>query len=332
MSVVELDAVTKRFGGAAVIDDLSLRVGTGVILGLIGPSGSGKTTAVRLMTGAYRPDEGRATLFGEDASSLGRAGRARLGYLPQQPVLSAELSISSNLAFLASLNGAGRRIRKQRSDEVLGLVRLQGQEGTLAGNASGGMQRRAALAGALLHDPELVFLDEPTAGIDPILRAELWDRFRELRDAGRTLVITTQYVSEAAYCDDVGLIADGRLVALGPPDQLRRDATGGELIEVETAGPLPAPVVAALSGRPEVDDIEFLDRQTVRILTQDPMAAHSAVNQELEAGGVTARRVEDVDLTYDEVFVRLVERAEADAARREAAADTPPAPEPAVSR
>jgi ABC-2 type transport system ATP-binding protein len=315
LSVVELDEVTKRFGKATVIDELSLSVEPGTILGVIGPSGSGKTTAVRLMTGAYRPDEGRALLFGEEAAGLSRRGRARIGYLPQLPVLSPGLSLRSNLRFLAALNGASRRTRRRREREVLDLVKLRGQERTTARNASGGMQRRASLAGALLHDPELLFLDEPTAGIDPILRTELWEQFRALRDAERTLIITTQYVTEAAYCDRVALIAEGRLVAMGEPDELRQQATGGELVEVATPGPFPPTAVAGLLGRPEVDDVEVVDRSTARVLSQDPMAAHTAIGEVLRELGVEPSRVEDVDLTYDEVFVRLVERGEREQVR-----------------
>jgi ABC-2 type transport system ATP-binding protein len=309
VNVVELDSVTKRFGRDTVLDHLSLVVPTGTILGVIGPSGSGKTTAVRVMTGAYRPNEGRAQLFGTDAADLSRRQRARIGYLPQLPVLSPGLSLRTNLRFLASLNGASRRTRRSRTREVLDLVRLRGEDGTLAGQASGGMQRRAALAGALLHNPDLVFLDEPTAGIDPILRAELWEQFRSLRDAGRTMIVTTQYVSEAAYCDRVALIADGRLVALGAPDELRRQATGGELVEVSVTERLPASAVDELTARPEVDDVTVLDRRTLRVLTSDPMAAKAAIDETLSSLGLEATRVEDVDLSYDEVFVRLVEQA-----------------------
>jgi ABC-2 type transport system ATP-binding protein len=312
IGVVELSEVTKRFGDHTVIDHLSLRVRPGTILGVIGPSGSGKTTAIRLMTGAYRPSEGEARLFGAEADSLGRRGRARIGYLPQQPVLSPDLSLRTNLRFLAALNGTPRRLRRRRLPEVLALVRLDGEEHTRARDASGGMQRRAALAGALVHDPELVFLDEPTAGIDPILRRELWERFRQLRDERRTLIITTQYVSEAAYCDEVVLISEGRLVAHGDPEALRRQATGGELIEVAADRALPAAFVARLEECPEIDDVDIRDRLVLRVLTQDPMLAHEAIRRALDELDVTASRVEDVDLDFDEVFVRLVQQAALD--------------------
>lgn len=309
MSVVRLEGVTKRFGKVAVIDDLSLDVQAGTILGVIGPSGSGKTTAVRLMTGAYRPNEGRALLFDSDATTLTRQQRSRIGYLPQLPVLSPDLPLRTNLRFVASINGAGRKVRRERMRGVTDLVRLTEHQGTKARDASGGMQRRAALAAALIHDPELLFLDEPTAGIDPILRSELWDQFRQFRDEGRTLIITTQYVGEAVYCDEVALIADGRLVASGPPETLRAEATGGELIEVATEEPIPVRVVAELAALEEVTDAELRGRTTLRALSQDPAAAQAAIVASLEHLEIHAARIERVELTYDEVFVRLVERA-----------------------
>jgi ABC-2 type transport system ATP-binding protein len=327
LSIVELDAVTKRFGKVAVIDDLSLVVEPGTILGLIGPSGSGKTTAVRLMTGAYRPDEGRALLFGRDAAELSRYGRSRIGYLPQLPVLSPDLPLGTNLRFVAALNGAGRKVRQRRMPEVLDLVRLTDATGTKARDASGGMQRRAALAGALLHDPELLFLDEPTAGIDPILRAELWERFHQLRTDGRTLIVTTQYVAEAAHCDEVALIADGRLVAVGPPERLRDDAAGADLVEVTAERALPPAAVAAVVDLPEVLDVEVLEPTRLRAMTNDALAAQPAISAALERLEVTAVEVERVELSYDEMFVRLVERASAEQSVAEAhTTEAPPEP------
>lgn len=311
MSVVRLDGVTKRFGKVTVIDEMSLDVEAGTILGVIGPSGSGKTTAVRLMTGAYRPDEGRALLFGRDAAELTRQERSRIGYLPQLPVLSPDLPLRTNLRFVASLNGAGRKERKERMRRVTELVRLTEHQGTKARDASGGMQRRAALAGALVHDPELLFLDEPTAGIDPILRTELWDQFRRFRDEGRSLIVTTQYVGEAVYCDEVALIADGRLVASGAPEVLRRDATGGELIEVSTDEPIPPRAVAELAALEQVSDVELQGRTKLRALSQDAGAAQAAILATLEQLDLHAARIDLVELNYDDVFVRLVERAAA---------------------
>lgn len=311
MSVVRLDGVTKRFGKVTVIDDMSLDVDAGTILGVIGPSGSGKTTAVRLMTGAYRPDEGRALLFGRDAAELTRQERSRIGYLPQLPVLSPDLPLRTNLRFVASLNGAGRKVRKERMRRVTELVRLTEHQGTKARDASGGMQRRAALAGALVHDPQLLFLDEPTAGIDPILRTELWDQFRQFRDEGRSLIVTTQYVGEAVYCDEVALITDGRLVASGAPEALRRDATGGELIEVSTDEPIPPRAVAELAALEQVSDVELQGRTKLRALSQDAGAAQAAILITLEQLDLHAARIDLVELNYDDVFVRLVERASA---------------------
>lgn len=233
---VVLDDVTHLYGGSdAGVRDLTLRVPRGTILGLVGPSGAGKTTLVRLALGALAPQEGTVETLGRAATSLRRRDLDRLGYLPQDPVLYPELSLRHNLNMMASIHGMawrgrfwpkGRRGKRARArvDEMLELVGLRERERVRMGRASGGEQRRLALASALIHRPELVILDEPTAGIDPVLRERLWATFSELRDGGTTFLITTQYVSEAAHCDLVALLVDGRLRHVGPPEALRAEA------------------------------------------------------------------------------------------------------------
>jgi ABC-2 type transport system ATP-binding protein len=227
--------VTQLYGPRQGLEGLSLRVPTGTIFGLVGPSGSGKTTMVRLALGTLEPQEGHVVTLGKEAATLGRSDRHRVGYLPQDPVLYPELSLRHNLNMMASIHGLawrgrywpkGRRGKRarQRVEDMLELVELRDRERTRMGKASGGEQRRLALASALIHGPELVVLDEPTAGIDPVLRERLWERFAELRDDGATLLVTTQYVSEAAHCDLVALLVDGGAAYVGTPDELRSAA------------------------------------------------------------------------------------------------------------
>ena len=208
--------LAKEFGTSRAVDGVDLCVAEGTIVGLIGPSGCGKTTTVRLLTGSYRPTEGRAFLLGRDPTTLSTRQRRRVGYLPQLPIQFPALTVWENLSFSASLYGMGLRHRRRRLRDVLDLVELAGHEGKRVDQISGGMQRRLALAATLAHQPAVLFLDEPTAGIDPILRRKFWDRFQELRNRGRTLLVTTQYVSEAAECDIVGVLSEGSLIALGP--------------------------------------------------------------------------------------------------------------------
>ena len=174
-------------------------------------------------------------VLGEEPRRFRRQTRERIGYMPQSFTLYPDLTVRENVDFVASLFGMLWRSRRRRTREVLELVDLWDVRGRRAGRLSGGMQRRLELAGALVHDPALLFLDEPTAGIDPLLRGRVWDELHRLRDEGRTLLVTTQYVNEAESCDQVALIAGGRLIALATPAELRRLAAGGDVIEIETA-------------------------------------------------------------------------------------------------
>lgn len=305
--VVRLDGVGKCFGETWVLRDLDLVVPDGAIVGLIGPSGCGKTTTVRMINGTYRPDEGTVTTFGVDPGTLSLRDRQRIGYLPQRPVLFESLTLWENLNFHASLNGVRMR-RRRRLDEVLELVDLTADRKKRVADASGGMQRRLALAATLTHRPSLAMLDEPTAGIDPILRARFWEHFRELADDGTTMVVTTQYVGEAAHCDLVGLLADGRLIHFAPPEDLRRAAVGGEIVRLRVDRTLDDDVVRALTEGTDFDaDVVREDARTVRVIVADAGAARPVLERRLVEQGYEIAESEDVVVDYDEAFVRLVE-------------------------
>lgn len=237
--LVDAYEVTRRFGGAGGVRDLNLRVSRGSIVGLVGPSGSGKTTVVRLLLGIDRPETGRIAVLGEEPTSFGRHEQHRIGYMPQHTALYAELTLRHNLQMMASLYGMPWRARivpgrrsataRQRVTDLLEMLDLQDVQGTRLRDASGGEQRRVALAAAMVHEPELLVLDEPTTGIDPVLRRRLWDHFGALRDKGTTMLVTTQYVGEATHCDQIALLVEGRVMAFGTPDELRRRAFGDDV-------------------------------------------------------------------------------------------------------
>jgi ABC-2 type transport system ATP-binding protein len=310
--VIAVREATKRYGDEVAVDSLTLEVQAGTTLGVIGPSGSGKTTAVRLMTGIATPTSGEVEVFGTSPARFTAAERGRIGYMPQLGVLDPNLTLQENLEFVASLYGLPVR-RRRRLREALRLVGLEGDARKLLRNASGGMQRRLSLAATLLHEPELIFLDEPTAGIDPVLRRSMWEEFGRLSSQGRTLVVTTQYVGEAAYCDRVAVLAGGRLLAVDTPVGLRRRAFGGELVDLVAAHRLEGELPDALASVDGVLGVERtgVEGRAVRLLVEDASVALPRVQREVERRGGTVASAEPHVPSYDDVFVSLVERSRA---------------------
>ena len=307
-AVVSARGVTRSFGDTEVIRPLDLDIEPGTIVGLIGPSGCGKTTTVRLLTGLLAPTSGSATVFGRDATELSATDRTRLGYLPQSPALFPDLSLAENLSFHASMYGLPFR-RGRRLDQLLDWVELSDDRRKRVSDASGGMQRRLALAAAFVHDPDVLFLDEPTAGIDPILRDKLWGRFRDAAGNGKTLLVTTQYVGEAGQCDLVGLLSDGELLLLDTPANLRRAAFDGEVVDVRLERPLADDELRRMAERPFVlGAVDRLGPNTIRLVVDDADQAMRELPEALQALGAAVVEMDEHVVDYDEAFVRVVER------------------------
>lgn len=303
--------VGKRFGDTWVVRDMELSLPPGSITGLIGPSGCGKTTTIRLAMGAYRPDEGEVRLLGKIAHEMTTHERVVLGYLPQEPILFEELSLWENLTFLAGLNGVRFR-RRSRLRALLELVDLRGEERKLVSQSSGGMKRRLALAATLAHRPPVLMLDEPTAGIDPVLRRRFWDQFRDLRDEGHTIVVATQYVGEAVDCDQVVLLSHGRIIAVGTPNELRRRAMGGDVLEVTTTRPVQAATLDSLSAIEPVRQVRLVAPERVRLSVAEAGSTLPLVLDCFRHHGEDVVASEQVSVDYDEVFIALVGAEEVD--------------------
>lgn len=311
--VIEADDVAKIFASGDGVSRLNLRIPPGVIFGFIGPSGSGKTTAVRMLTGALHPTGGKLRVLGRNPAKFGTDTRSRLGYMPQLSVLYPEMTVGGNLKFFSSLYGLRGRTGKKRRTQALEFVDLVEHAGKRADQISGGMQRRLSLATALAHEPELVFLDEPTAGIDPVLRRRLWDHFGSLRDSGRTMFITTQYVGEAAYCDLVGLISDGELLYVDTPTALRRRAVGGEVVLIDLAEPFDRAAVERALNQSAVS-FQWLGKSRIEVVVESAGSSIPRIAAELNDIGVTADHIEESVPMFDDVFVTLVERHRAETA------------------
>lgn len=308
--VIEVINVSKRFGTETAIEKVTFDVPEGSIFGFIGPSGSGKTTTIRILTGVYRPSEGEARVLGAAPTRFNQAMRARLGYMPQLFVLYPNLTVWENLNFAASIYGMSLS-RKRDLKEVLEFVELYEHRGKIVRNISGGMQRRLSLAATLVHDPELIFLDEPTAGIDPVLRKKFWDHFRELQDQKRTLFITTQYVNEAAYCDLVGVMGMGRLIVVDTPDGLRHRAYHGEMVDMTIDGRMDNQMEREIMDLPTV--IRLLERtgsNRLRLLVHQASSAMPEIMEWGQARGVEIKEIEEFIPPFDDVFVELVKEQE----------------------
>jgi ABC-2 type transport system ATP-binding protein len=234
-AAVVVDGLRVVRGGVPVLDGLSLEVQVGAVTGLVGPSGGGKSTLMRALVGVQRVAGGRIEVLGEPAGSPSL--RSRVGYLTQAPSVYGDLSVRENLAYFARLH----RVDAARIDELIAAVALQGFERRVVSRLSGGQRARVSLATALLGDPELLVLDEPTVGLDPLLRRDLWDLFHRLADGGATLVVSSHVMDEAERCDSLLLLRDGELIASGSPDELRArtgehglDAVFLRLVEAQT--------------------------------------------------------------------------------------------------
>jgi ABC-2 type transport system ATP-binding protein len=311
-AVIWADALGKTFDSEPAVQDVNLEIPPGIIFGFIGPSGCGKTTTIRLLTGVYTPSTGDVRVLGLSPLEFDQQLRARIGYMPLHFVLYRDLSVWENLNFAASVYGVGLG-RAEGFERLLDFVELKDHRRKLVRNLSGGMQRRLSLAATLVHNPELLFLDEPTSGIDPVLRRKFWDHFRDLQEQGRTLFITTQYVSEAAYCDFVGIMDGGRLLMVETPEELTRRAFGGQIVHLRTAEPITYGQVQHLRELPSVIEVRRMGDQEARLIVDNAGTAIPTLMTWSQAQTLTLEAVEEFHPPFDDVFVNIIEEANSDA-------------------
>jgi ABC-2 type transport system ATP-binding protein len=306
--VVEAHELTKMFGDEAAVNSLTMRVPRRTIFGFIGPSGCGKTTTVRLLTGIHAPTSGEVTVLGKHPIEFSKSDREKIGYLIQNFVLYPELTVWENLNFAASFYGVSL-FRHGRLNKLLEFVELKEDKGKLARDLSGGMKRRLSLAATLVHNPELLFLDEPTTGIDPILRRKFWDYFKELQAQGHTLFVTTQYVGEAAYCDLVGVMYAGKLLMVETPEELRRKAYGGEIIGIKTTEWIRYENRKKLESLPFVrGKVKVINDQEIEVVVDEANTAIPALVEACKAARINIETIEQISPPFDDVFVRLIEK------------------------
>jgi ABC-2 type transport system ATP-binding protein len=299
---VVVEDLTRRFGSFVAVDHVSFDVARGEVFGFLGPNGAGKTTTIRILAGLLEPTSGRGIVAGFDCARESESIKRRIGYMSQLFSLYGDLTVDENIHFFAGLYGVPRDKRKERRDWVLEMARLTGEHARLTGDLSLGYKQRLALGCAVLHEPPILFLDEPTSGVDPISRRTFWDLIYRMASEGTTVFVTTHYMEEAEYCHRLALMNRGRLIALDSPAALRAGMRV-PLLQIRTQAS--ARVVEALEAMPEVIDVGMFGR-AVHAAVKDRDEGAAAVRVALETRGIPFGSIEEIPPSLEDVFVSLV--------------------------
>ncbi len=297
--------LTKRFKSFTAVDHLDLSISKGEIAGFIGPNGAGKSTTIRMLCGLLHPSEGRASVGGFDVGREPEAVREHIGYMSQKFSLYGDLTVRENLRFFGGIYKVPRGRLDERMRFAVSMAGLEGRENALVRTLAGGWKQRLALGCAILHRPPILFLDEPTSGVEPEARRRFWDLIHELAAEGVTILVSTHYMDEAEYCNRIALIDRGRLIAMGTPSELRSLRLGGELFEVACTPPGAA--VQALEGAPGVVEAAVFGDKLHVVLGEGGLAAGGLPGY-LEGRGIRCGEARRVPPSLEDVFVYLVSR------------------------
>jgi ABC-2 type transport system ATP-binding protein len=306
---VEVASLVKRFGDFVAVDRINLEVRKGEVFGFIGPNGAGKSTTIRMLCGLLKPTSGRAMVAGYDVSRNPEAVRQNIGYMSQKFSLYNDLTVIENIRLFAGLYSVPKEFLQDRIEWALTMANLKGQENLITGTLPGGWKQRLALGCAVLHKPPVIFLDEPTSGVDPITRRQFWDLIHQMAEEGVTVFVTTHYMEEAEYCNRLALIFRGRIVALGTPTELKRDSMKGELLLVECA-PL-GTAVEALQSAPGVMDAAVFGN-ALHLVVEDAALAVPLLEKFLADRKIAVSRMEKIRPSLEDVFVSLTTGREAE--------------------
>jgi drug efflux transport system ATP-binding protein len=307
-SPIVVEQLTKRFGSFTAVDQVSFTVNPGEVFGWLGPNGAGKTTTIRMLLGLIKPTSGKASVLGMDPATQTKAMQAKVGYMSQQFTLYTDLTARENIRFYGRVYGLTRQELGQRQDEILEMAGLAGREHSLTGNLSGGWKQRLALGCAIVHRPKVVFLDEPTAGVDPISRRDFWGLIYAMAKKGVTVLVTTHYMDEAELCQRVGFISQGRLVALDSPARLKETQMRGQVLELNTSEPdraIRLLKAAQQSGKLPLDEVALYGAQIHAVV---PNAAEykGAILRLLKSENIPVTSIDWIAPTLEDVFISAV--------------------------
>ncbi|HEX8993571.1 MAG TPA: ABC transporter ATP-binding protein [Anaerolineales bacterium] len=305
---IVVEKLTKNFGEFVAVDHVSFTVGAGEIFGWLGPNGAGKTTTIRMLLGLMRPTSGSTHVVGFDSSTQAKIVHAKIGYMSQQFTLYNDLTARQNIHFYGMVHGLSDEDLRQREAEIIQMAGLTGRDKTLTGALSGGWKQRLALGCAIVHRPKVVFLDEPTAGVDPISRREFWDLIYGMSKAGVTVLVTTHYMDEAELCQRVGFISQGRLIALDSPARLKVTQMRGQVLEIQVAHPeraMRALKAAQLSRRLALDEVALYGAQ-IHAVVPDAQEYAIAIRRLLEGEHIEVAAIQRIAPTLEDVFISSV--------------------------
>ncbi|MCJ7618761.1 MAG: ABC transporter ATP-binding protein [Anaerolineae bacterium] len=297
------EELTKKFGEFTAVDHVSFQIKTGEIFGFLGPNGSGKTTTIRILLGLLRPTEGRGTILGYDIVKQAEEIRKRIGYMSQRFSLYNDLTVAENLNFYGGTYGVtGDRLR-QRKEYILEMANLRGREREMTKNLSGGWKQRLALGTAIIHEPEMLFLDEPTAGVDPISRRAFWDLLYELSEGGTTIFVTTHYMDEAEHCQSLAFIHLGRIVARGTPQEIKEKIMKGQVMEIDCLNPDLA--LSTLRDSSLFDEVALYGA-LIHVVGEDLESHRPAMERLLQERGIEIRSMDIIAPSLEDVFISSI--------------------------
>jgi ABC-2 type transport system ATP-binding protein len=304
---VQAVELTKKFGDFTAVDGVSFSIRRGAIFGFLGPNGAGKTTTIRMLLGLLKPTSGQASVLGFDIVKQTAEIKKRIGYMSQRFSLYDDLTVDENLNFFGRTYGVRNRRLRVRKDFVLQMAGLEGRERELTKNLSGGWKQRLALGTAIIHEPEMLFLDEPTAGVDPISRRSFWDLIYELADAGTTIMVTTHYMDEAELCQRLAFIQRGRIVADGSPAGIKDREMRGQVLEIDCSSP--AIAIPALREMEAFEEVALYGA-LIHAVAPDVEAILPEIEKQLGRAGVEVRTMEVIAPSLEDVFISSVRRPE----------------------